>query len=142
VGKASSTTVTFTITDAQGGTNRILSGFLLTIGAMKNTATFQKSAGFGLAWEASLPTGVQVAAPIAIGGLWDDAATPSPHTVLLLPDINPALPPRNLIITLTGASIRTYTTTCFLESYSVIPKNLNLAEFGATLLLTGSAVWS
>lgn len=142
VGKHSSSEVTFTITDAQGGTNRILTAFLLTCGALKISATYQKSTAYGDTWEKQLPTGLQIAAPITVTGIWDDSATPSPHTVLISPDILPNSAARALIITVSTGTVRTYTTTCFVQDYAVIPKVSNLTEFSATLLLTGSAVWS
>lgn len=142
LGKHSSSEVTFTLTDAQGGTNRILTGFLLTMGPVKISSILQKSTAYGDAWEKLLPTGIQKLDPITITGFWDDSATPSPHTVLLSPDILPNSAARALIITFSTGTVRTFTTTCWLESYAVIGKTGNLTEFAAVLILTSTGTWS
>lgn len=142
LGKHSSSEVTFTLTDAQGGTNRVLTGFLLSMGAAKISSILQKSTAYGDTFEKMLPTGIQKVDPITITGLWDDSATPSPHTVLLSPDILPNSAARALIITFSTGTVRTFTATCFLESYAVIGKTGGLTEFAATLVLVGSAAWT
>ena len=142
VGKHSSSEVTFSLEDSQEGTPRLLTGFLLTMGAAKISAILQKSTAYGVAWEAMLPTGLQKADPITITGFWDDSATPSPHTVLISPDILPNSGTRALVITFSTGTVRTFTCECLLESYSVIGKTGNLTEFAAVLVLVGAAVWS
>ncbi len=142
LGKHSSSEVTFTLTDAQGGTNRILTGFLLTMGPAKISSILQKSTAYGDTWEKLLPSGLQKVDPITITGFWDDSATPSPHTVLISPDILPNSAARSLVITFSTGTIRTFTTTCWLESYAVIGKTALLTEFAAVLVCTGSGVWT
>jgi len=142
VGKHSSSEVTFSLEDSQEGTPRLLTGFLLRMGPAKITSILQKATAFGAAWDTMLPTGVSKVDPITIGGLWDDSATPSPHTVLLTPDTNPNSGTRAIVITFSAGTVRTFTGECLLESYSVIGKNGALTEFDAVLVFSGSAAWS
>src|SRR5690242_7381986 len=76
-GKHGSTEVTIALDDS-GGTPVTITGFVLTIGAMKITANMQKSDAFGDTFEEMLATGVAKVDKIALHGFFDDSSG-GPH---------------------------------------------------------------
>jgi hypothetical protein len=143
VGKHSSSEVTVSLEDAQEGTPRLVTAFILTISAVKITSIMQKSTAFGDTWDKMLPTGLMKADPITLTGFWDDSAGgTAPHTVFLTPDTNPNSGTRALVVTFSTGTVRTFTIETLLESYAVIGKNSLLTEFAAVLVPTGTGTWS
>src|SRR4051794_12176064 len=96
-GKHGASEITVTLDDA-GGTPRVITNFILNIGALKITSNMQPSHAFGDGWEESLPSGLQKVDDITLSGYHDDSATTGPHTVLGTPDASPQSASRTLVV--------------------------------------------
>ena len=138
-GKHGSAEITVTYDDGPGGTPRIVTSFILTMGGVKITSNMQANTPYGAALEATLPTGVSKIDPITLHGLWDDTVTVGPHTVFLVPDTSPQAATRTLALVFGNA--RTWTSEGYLVSYEVIAKAGALTEFEA-VLNQNSGAWS
>jgi hypothetical protein len=108
--KYGSPQVTITLDDS-GGTPRLITQFVLTMGALKST-------------------------PIALGGIYDDTATVGTAATLVVTDAD-AVPgfTRTLSIVIGGG--HTYLAEVILSDSSLVPKTGNLSDFAATLTPTG-----
>jgi hypothetical protein len=140
--KHGSSEVTITIDDAPGGTPRVITPYVLTIGGLKIENITQQSNPFGTGVESHTPTGMEKTPDIAISGLFDDAATVGPHVVLkpAAGDKSPASVGRVLVIV--AATGATFTITVHLVSYEVMNKNGNLTEYAALVRQKSAGVWS
>jgi hypothetical protein len=128
----------FTVTlDDSGGVARIVTSFVLTIGALKITNVTQKSTAIGDSWEKLLQTGIRSGTPIALTGILDDTANTGTFATMI-PTTADAVPGfyRNLVIALGGG--HSYTATVILTEGAVVPKNGNLADYAATLTPSGT----
>lgn len=143
--KYGSSVVVVTIDDAPGGTARIITPYVTTIGGIKVESITQQTNPFGTASEAHTPVGVTKTPDIPISGFFDDTAAVGPHVVFGAPaswalDIAPASVGRVLVIlAATGA---TFTITVHLVSYEVSPKNGALTEYVALVRQKAAGVWS
>ena len=143
--KYGSPSVVITIDDSAGGAARIVTPYVLEIGAVKITANTEPSTAFGDAWEENIPTAIRKVEELTLSGFLDDAAAPAPHVVLKSVDIDPnAAAARDLVIDFGGgAGTNTILTVGVLvTSYEVQGTVNGLTRFTATLLPTGAAVWS
>jgi len=137
--------VTVTIEDAPGGTARIITPYVQTIGGIKVESITQQTNPFGTASEAHSPVGMTRTPDIAIAGFHDDTAVLGPHVVFGTAaswalDIAPASVGRELVIlAATGA---TFTIQVHLVSYEVLPKNGALTEYVALVRQMGAGAWS
>jgi hypothetical protein len=138
--KYGSSNITVTLDDS-GGTPRIVTGFVLTLGALKITNKTQASTAFGKAWEEMLVTGMRSGAPIGLTGLLDDTATTGTYATMTVTDAD-AVPgfTRTLSIVIGGG--KTYLAEVILAESSVVPKANNLTDFQATLQPTGTVTIS
>lgn len=134
--KYGSPNITVTLDDS-GGTPRIVTGFVLTMGALKITNKTQASTAFGDTWEKMLVTGIRAGAPISLTGLFDDTATTGTLATMTVTDAD-AVPgfTRTLAIVIGGG--HSYGAEVILADSSVVPKANNLTEFAATLQPTGT----
>ncbi len=140
-GKHSSSEITISLEDSPEGTPRLITAFILTMGAAKITANMQKTTAYGALWDTFLPTGLSMVDKFTLTGLWDDSAGGlAPHTVFLTPDVSPTAGTRALVIVFGNA--RTFTVETLLESYAVTGAVNKLTEFAAVLQPSGAAVWS
>ena len=143
--KYGSSVVTVTLDDAPGGTPRIITPYVQTIGGIKVESITQQTNPFGTSSEAHSPVGVTRTPDITISGFFDDTATLGPHVMFGTPatwalDIAPASVGRVLVIlAATGA---TFTITVHLISYEVLNKNGGLTEYAAVVRQAGAGVWS
>ncbi len=143
--KYGSSVVTVTIDDAPGGTARIITPYVSTIGGIKVESITQQTNPFGTSSEAHTPVGVTKTPDIAISGFFDDTADVGPHVVFGAAaswalDIAPASVGRELVIlAATGA---TFTIQVHLVSYEVLPKNGALTEYVALVRQMAAGVWS
>ena len=140
MGKYGSPSVTITLDDS-GGTPRIITGFVLQMGALKISNKTQGNTAYGLAWEASLVTGMRAGTPIALLGLYDDTALVGTGATLVVTDAD-AVPgfTRTLSVVIGGG--HTYLAEVILQDSAVVPKAGMLTEFAATLLPTGTITQS
>jgi hypothetical protein len=139
--KYGSASVTVTIDDSPGGTPRIITPYVLTIGGIKRESITQQTNPFGVAFQSNTPVGVTKVDDIAIGGLFDDTATLGPYVVFKVQagDVAPASVGRVLVIATGGG---TFTITVHLVSFEVIAKNSNLTEYAALVRQKSDGVWS
>lgn len=143
--KYGSGVATVTIDDAPGGTPRIITPYVQTIGGYKLESITQQSNPFGTTSESHTPVGMDKVADIPITGWFDDTASVGPKAVFGLAatwalDKAPASVGRVLVIlAATGA---TFTITVHLVSYEVINKNGALTEYAALVRQKSTGVWS
>lgn len=138
-GKHGSAEITVSYDDAPGGSLRVITAFVLTMGGVKLTSNMQANTPFGATFEAMLPTGVSKIDQITLGGFWDDTATTGPHAVFIAPDTSPQAATRTLQIVFGNA--RTWTSEGYLVSYEVLGKANALTEF-SSVLQQNSGTWS
>lgn len=143
--KRGSSEVAITYDDSPGGTGRVITGFVLEMGALKITAEQQPSHAFGDNWRESIMNGMRMVDAIRLRGFFDDTATTGPHTVLKVGDNDAAVAQeantRTLVLAF-GGSGNTFTIETRLAEYSVLGKNGQLTEFEALIQPTGSGAWS
>jgi hypothetical protein len=134
--KYGSASLTCTLDDS-AGTPRIVTGFVLTMGALEITNQTQKSTAFGDTWEKALVTGIQSGTPIALGGILDDTALTGTFATMI-PTAADAVPgfTRTLTIALGGG--HTYVAEVILTKGAVVPKPNNLHDYSASLQPTGT----
>lgn len=143
--KYGSSVVVVTIDDAPGGTPRVITPYVQTIGGLKLESITQQSNPFGTGSESHTPVGMDKVPDIAITGWFDDTAVVGPKVVFGAPatwalDKAPASVGRVLaILAATGA---TFTITVHLVSYEVINKNGALTEYAAVVRQKSTGVWS
>lgn len=142
VGLQGSADVTVTIDDAPGGTPRVITNFVMQLGAARIQVNTQSSQAFGDAWEEHSPTGTRKSPDIPVSGLFNTTATTGPHVTLRPGDADaaPNATPRVLVIVF-GDS-KTFTVGVRLVDYGAEAKQNALSEFSAVLRPTGAAVWS
>lgn len=133
--KYGSYSVSITLDDS-GGTPRIVTPFVLTMGALKITQNTQIATAYGDTWEKSLVTGIRKGAAIALGGILDDTALIGTFATMTVTDAD-AVPgfTRTLSIVIGGG--HTYLAEVIMVDSSVVPKTGNLSDFAATLQPTG-----
>ncbi len=138
--KYGSPNLTVTLDDSSG-VARIVTGFVLTIGALEITNQIQKSTAFGDTWEKLLVTGIRSGTPITLTGILDDTANTGTFATMI-PTAADAVPgfTRNLSIGLGGG--HTYVATVILTKGAVVPKPNNLHDYSASLQPTGSIALS
>jgi hypothetical protein len=138
-GKHGSAEITVSYDDAPGGSLRLITSYVLTMGGIKITSTMQVSTAFGDTIEKKLPTGVSKIDPVQLYGFWDDTAVVGPHVVFLAPDTSPQASTRSLAIVFGNG--KTWSSEGYLESYEVVGKAGALTEFNA-VLIQNSGAWS
>jgi hypothetical protein len=138
--KYGSPSVTITLDDS-GGTPRVVTAFILTMGALKITNKTQPSTAFGDSWEKALQTGLRAGTPIALGGIYDDTALVGTGAVMQVTDAD-AVPgfTRTLSIVIGGG--HTYLAEVIMADSSVVPKAGVLTDFACTLNPTGTVTIS
>lgn len=138
-GKHGSSEITVSYDDGPGGSLRLITSYVLTIGGIKLTSNMQAATALGDTVEKSLPTGLSKIDPVTIHGFWDDTAVTGSHIVFIAPDTNPQGATRTLTIVFGNA--RTWSSEGFLVSYAVIGVTNKLTEFDA-VLQQNSGAWS
>lgn len=138
-GKHGSSEITVSYDDGPGGTLRLITSYVLTMGAIKLTSNMQVSTAFGDTLEKMLPTGMSKIDQITLHGFFDDTATLGPHVVLIAPDTSPQASTRSLVIVIGNS--KTWSSEGYLVSYAVLGKVGTLTEFDA-VLQQNSGSWS
>lgn len=139
-GRYGSASVTVTYDDAPGGTGRVVTGHVLTMGGVKITSAMEPSHAMGDSWTEQTPTGMMNMESLTLEGHWDTTATTGPHVVFLVPDDGPQDVTRTLVVVF-GDS-KTMTVETRLVSYEVIGQVGALTRFRAEILPTSTATWS
>lgn len=136
--KAPSSGVVVTLDDS-GGTPRIVTSFVMTMGALKITQDMVTSTAYGDTWVGTLVTGIRKGEKIALTGLVDTTALVGTFATMIPADAD-AVPgfTRTLAVLVGG---KTFTAEVLLESGAIEPK-IGLATYSASLQPSGSCAWT
>lgn len=138
-GKFGSASATVTLDD-HGGTPRIITGHILTIGGLKISQITEENSPFGTAYEQNTPVGKQKFGPVTFHGNYDTSATTGPHVVFSTLETTPQDSTRTLVV-VPGDS-KTLTVEGFVTDYEVILTNGKLTGYNATFMQAGLAAWT
>lgn len=138
-GKYGSASAAVTIDD-HGGTPRIITSHVLTIGGLKITQITEENSPFGVAYEMNTPTGKQKFGPVTIHGNWDTSATTGPHVVFSTMETTPQDSTRTLVIA--PGDSKTLTVEVYCTEYELILTDGKLTGYTATVMQAGLAVWA
>lgn len=138
-GKYGSASVAVTIDD-HGGTPRIITAHVLTIGGLKITQMTQENSPFGVAYEQNTPVGKQKFGPVTIAGNYDTSATTGPHVVFSTLETTPQDSTRTLVIA--PGDSKTLTVEGYVVEYEIVLTDGKLSGYTAQFVQAGLAVWS
>lgn len=136
--KYGSGSVTVTMDDS-GGTPRVITPYVNTIGGLKIETITQEINPFGGTAEKPNSVGVYKSQTIPVGGFCDDTATVGPHVVFGTISSTVGASSRTLVV---GTGGGTYTVECIVTGYEVMPKVGALTEYVATLQTQEVGSWS
>lgn len=139
--KIPSSGVSITLDDS-GGTPRIVTSFVMQMGALKITQETEASTPYGSGWFQTLVTGIRRGEKITLSGIADTTANTGTFATML-PTAADAVPgfTRTLAINLGGGAGTVFGCEVILESGAIEPK-IGLAGFSAELQPTGEVTWS
>lgn len=137
--------VTVTIDDAPGGTPRIITPYVTSIGGIGLESITEQTNPFGVTSEQHTPVGLDKTADIDIQGFFDDTAAVGPKAVFFVAanwalDKAPASVGRVLVIL--AATAMTFTVTVHLVKAEIGLKRDGLTEYTATVRQKSAGVWS
>lgn len=134
---SASTVVTI---DDHGGTPRIITPHVLTIGGLKISQITEENSPFGMANERNVPVGKQKFGPVTIAGNYDDTATTGPHAVFSTLETTPNDTTRTLVVSPDGT--KNLTVEGYVTDYELVLTNNKLTGYSATFQQAGAAAWS
>jgi len=137
--------VTCTIDDAPGGTPRIITPYVTSIGGIGLESITQQTNPFGVGSEQHTPVGLDKTADIPLSGFLDDTALVGPKVVFFLAatwalDKAPGSVGRTLVIL--AATGMTFTITVHVVKAELGLKRDGLTEYTALLRQKSAGVWS
>lgn len=137
--------VTVTIDDAPGGTPRIITPYVTSIGDIGLEAITQQTNPFGVTYEQHTPVGLDKTDDVTLSGFFDDTASVGPKAVFFNAtnwalDKAPGSVGRVLVIL--AATAMTFTITVHLVKATVGLKRDGLTEYTAVLRQKSNGVWS
>lgn len=138
--KLPSSGVVLTLEDS-GGTPRIITGFVMQIGALKITQEMIESTPYGTGWRQQLQTGLRKGEPIQLTGLVDTTANTGTFATMIPTDAD-AVPgfTRALEVDMGGGNGTVFTAEVILQDGAIEPK-IGLATYSATIVPTGVCAW-
>lgn len=128
-----SSTVAITCDDS-GGTGRVITPYVDSIGGLKIEDITQETNPFGGTSELPAKVGVTKSITVPIAGKFNDTATVGPHVVF-----GTRTGSRTLVVATGGG---TFTIEGIITGYEVMPKNNALTEYVATFQATTVGAWS
>jgi hypothetical protein len=136
--KGPSTGVTITLDDS-GGTPRIVTSFVMTMGALKITQEMMTDTAYGDTWVQTIVTGIRKGEKFGLTGLVDTTANTGTFATMVPADAD-AVPgfTRTFVAVVAG---KTFTAEVILESGAIEAK-IGLATFTAELQPSGSCAWT
>lgn len=140
--KHSPSEVTVTFDDAPGGTPRVITPYVTTIGGLAIESITQQTNPFGVTTESHTPIGITKVPDIPIGGFFDDAATVGPHVVFQIAAADYAPASVGRVLAILAATGKTFTITVHLVKYEVLLKKDGLTEYQALVRQKSTGVWS
>jgi glucose/arabinose dehydrogenase len=138
-GKYGSASATVTLDD-HGGTPRIITAHVLTIGGLKITEITEENSPFGMANEQYTPVGKQKFGPVALHGNYDTTATLGPHVMFSTLETTPQDTTRTLVVSPDGTKL--LTVEVFAVEYEPVLTDGKLTSYNATLVQAGLAAWT
>lgn len=126
--------------DDHGGTPRVITSQVLTIGGLKITQITEENSPFGMANEQNTPVGKQKFGPVTIAGNFDTTATVGAHAVFSTMETTPSDATRTLVIQPDG--VKTLTVEVYVTDYELILTNNKLTGYSATVQQAGAAAWT
>lgn len=140
--KHSPSEVTVTFDDAPGGTPRVITPYVDTIGGLAIESLTEQTNPFGVTTESHTPIGITKVSDIPIGGWFDDTASVGPHVVFQIAaaDIAPASVGR--VLAVVAATGKTFTITVHLVKYEVLLEKDKLTKYQALVRQKSTGVWS
>jgi len=140
--KHSPSEVVITIDDAPGGTPRVITPYVTSIGGIGVESITEQTNPFGVTSEEHTPIGITKTADIPISGFFDDTATVGPHVVFQVEaaDISPASVGR--VLAIVAATGKTFTITVHLVKYEVQLENNGLTKYQALVRQKSTGVWT
>lgn len=143
--KYGSSVVTITLDDAPGGTPRIITPYVNTIGGIGIELLTQQTNPFGSSSESHTPTGMEKTSDIAMTGFFDDTATLGPKVMFFLAatkDLDKAPASVGRVLVILAATSHTFTITVHVVDAKIIAQNGALTEYSVLLRQKSSGVWS
>lgn len=137
--------VIVTIDDAPGGTPRIITPYVNTIGDVGLEAITQATNPFGATSEQHTPVGLDKTADIPITGFYDDTALVGPKAVFFTPatwTLDKASGSVGRVLVIVAATGLTFTVTVHVVKVSVGLKKDGLTEYSVLVRQKAAGVWS
>jgi hypothetical protein len=140
--KFGSASVIVSITDSPGGTPRIITPYVNSIGGIKVENLTQQTNPFGSTSEAHSPTGMSKTPDITLNGFLDDTALVGSAVVLKVSAADRAVGSVGRVLVITIGTGQVFTITVHNVSHEVGAKNGALTEYTNVLRQAGAGVWS
>ena len=118
-----------------GGTPRILTPYVRSIGGVSIESVIQESTAFGDTWQKSVSAAISKMAAITLGGFYDTAATVGPDVLFAGKQGETRT---GCIITWGGTKTTTFD--AIIQKYERLPKLGGMTEYSVTLQPTGTVV--
>jgi hypothetical protein len=137
--------VTVTIDDAPGGTPRIITPYVMTIGNVGLESITQQTNPFGASSEEHTPVGLDKTPDIPIGGFYDDTASVGPKAVFFTPAtwiLDKASGSVGRVLVILTATGLTFTVTVHVVKAEIILKRDAITEYMVTVRQKSAGVWS
>lgn len=137
--------VSISISDAPGGTLRVITPYVSTIGGIGLESITQQTNPFGASSEEHTPVGLDKTPDIAIGGFFDDTALVGPKVIFftaatwVLDKASGSVGRQLVILAATGM---TFTVTVHLIKSEISLKRDGMTEYSATVRQKTAGVWS
>lgn len=137
--------VIISITDAPGGTARIITPYVTAIGGISVESITQQTNPFGADSEEHTPVGLDKTTDITISGFYDDTASVGPKAVFFN-DTNWALDKASgsvgRVLVITAATGLVFTVTVHVVKREIGLKRDGLTEYTITVRQKTSGVWT
>jgi hypothetical protein len=137
--------VTVTIDDAPGGTPRVITPYVNTIGEVGLESITQETMPFGTTSGKNTPVGIDRVADIAINGFLDDTAAVGPKAVFFNQtnwNLDKATASVGRVLVILCATAMTFTITVHLVKATLGFKKDGLTEYTALVRQKSAGVWS
>ena len=137
--------VIVTIDDAPGGTPRVITPYVNTIGDLNIEAITQQTNPFGATSEEHTPVGLDKTADIPITGFYDDTALVGPKAVFFTPAtwvLDKASGSVGRVLAIQAATGLTFTVTVHVVRVSIGLKKDGLTEYSVLVRQKTAGVWS
>ena len=138
-GKYGSASATVTLDD-HGGTPRIITGHVRSIGGLKISQITEENSPFGTAYQKHTAVGKQQFGPVDIDGDWDTTADLGPHAMFSTLETTPQDSTRTLVV-VPGDS-KTLTVEVLVVDFELVMNNGKLTGYKAKAMQAGLAAWS